>query len=191
MDVDRFETLLRSLAAPSRRRALGIVGGSLLGSLLTSGPLPIGAKKGKGKGRKKKRRGQSPPLPPPSPPSPPPPPGPTCTDTVKNGSESDIDCGGTCPRCINGKACNSRSDCASAFCNASATCIFCSGAADCPADASGGCSCVSVGAEGTKCMRIVSGGFGDCSTNACPAGTAHCELGGGGFYACYKLCGQA
>src|SRR3712207_6990775 len=37
-----------------------------------------------------------------------PPPGPTCSDGAKNGSESDIDCGGSCPRCANTKTCKDR-----------------------------------------------------------------------------------
>lgn len=35
----------------------------------------------------------------------------TCNDGIKNQGESDIDCGGPCSRCENGKTCNSDSDC--------------------------------------------------------------------------------
>jgi hypothetical protein len=43
---------------------------------------------------------------------------PGCNDSVKNGGESDIDCGGTtsCPRCPNGKGCAAASDCSSTYC---------------------------------------------------------------------------
>lgn len=40
----------------------------------------------------------------------------TCTDKIKNGSESDVDCGGSCPACIDGKSCNKSSDCFSSAC---------------------------------------------------------------------------
>ena len=43
----------------------------------------------------------------------------TCTDKVKNGAETDIDCGGgTCPTCAVGKACSAGKDCASGTCKA-------------------------------------------------------------------------
>jgi hypothetical protein len=43
---------------------------------------------------------------------------PTCSDGVKNGSETGVDCGGgTCPSCSNGQICSSASDCQSGFCN--------------------------------------------------------------------------
>lgn len=42
---------------------------------------------------------------------------PTCTDAVKNGTETDVDCGGTCTAdCANGKTCAANSDCTSANC---------------------------------------------------------------------------
>ena len=41
---------------------------------------------------------------------------PTCVDNVKNSNETDIDCGGSCSRCINSKSCNKASDCASNYC---------------------------------------------------------------------------
>jgi len=45
---------------------------------------------------------------------------PTCSDGVKNGSEVDIDCGGSCPtKCADNKSCLNSSDCQSAVCNTS------------------------------------------------------------------------
>jgi hypothetical protein len=43
---------------------------------------------------------------------------PGCNDSVKNGGESDIDCGGatSCPRCANGQNCAASSDCTSTYC---------------------------------------------------------------------------
>lgn len=53
---------------------------------------------------------------------------PTCTDTVKNGSETDVDCGGTCAlTCANDKGCGAPGDCHSASCTAA----LCKDAASC------------------------------------------------------------
>jgi len=41
---------------------------------------------------------------------------PSCTDRVKDGSETDVDCGGSCPPCGDFKTCNSPSDCESGHC---------------------------------------------------------------------------
>lgn len=41
-----------------------------------------------------------------------------CADGTRNGSETDVDCGGSCDPCTGGKACNVGSDCAGALCNA-------------------------------------------------------------------------
>ncbi len=91
---------------------------------------------------------------------------PNCTDTVKNGTESDTDCGGSCPAdCADGKACGTAADCASGVCasnvcaapscgdtvkNGFETDIDCGGS--CPADCADGKAC-SVG--------------GDCASGVC------------------------
>lgn len=36
---------------------------------------------------------------------------PKCTDMVKNGTETDVDCGGACPKCVAGKMCKIDNDC--------------------------------------------------------------------------------
>jgi hypothetical protein len=42
----------------------------------------------------------------------------TCSDSVKNQDETDVDCGGsTCGKCANTKICNVNSDCTSLHCN--------------------------------------------------------------------------
>jgi hypothetical protein len=44
--------------------------------------------------------------------------GATCTDMRKDGTETDVDCGGgACPQCANGKACSTAMDCVSSICN--------------------------------------------------------------------------
>jgi hypothetical protein len=41
---------------------------------------------------------------------------PTCTDGVKNGNETDVDCGGSCPACPIDDACATNADCQSGSC---------------------------------------------------------------------------
>lgn len=41
----------------------------------------------------------------------------TCFDRVRNGSETDIDCGGSCTTCTTAAACSSAADCESAACD--------------------------------------------------------------------------
>jgi hypothetical protein len=43
---------------------------------------------------------------------------PTCADRVKNGIETDVDCGGSCPPCTLGKACTEANDCVTGACPA-------------------------------------------------------------------------
>ena len=43
--------------------------------------------------------------------------GPTCTDGVRDGDETDVDCGGGgCPSCSVGRACSSSFDCQAGAC---------------------------------------------------------------------------
>src|SRR5207253_2216076 len=49
-------------------------------------------------------------------------PPPSCNDGQRNGSETDVDCGGgACPACAAGRSCGASTDCASAYC-AAGTC---------------------------------------------------------------------
>ena len=88
---------------------------------------------------------------------------PSCTDGIKNGAESDVDCGGgTCPACGLGQTCNGGSDCQSQTC------------------ALGVCQCGPVGASctvGSQCCG------GVCTGNVCApvcgdgvvSGTEQCD----------------
>ncbi|HJZ87197.1 MAG TPA: hypothetical protein VKN99_18615 [Polyangia bacterium] len=40
----------------------------------------------------------------------------SCRDGIRNGTETDIDCGGTCPPCADLKACAAATDCSSGVC---------------------------------------------------------------------------
>ena len=42
---------------------------------------------------------------------------PSCSDTFRNGDESDVDCGGSCPGCPDGGKCAQSADCASLVCS--------------------------------------------------------------------------
>jgi hypothetical protein len=65
-----------------------------------------------------------------------------CDDTIKNGDESDADCGGThCGKCMDGKTCGLGDDCTSAFCVDGVCCAdACDGACQ---------ACNLAGSEGT------------------------------------------
>ena len=50
---------------------------------------------------------------------------PSCSDGVKNGNETDVDCGGSCPgQCAAGGACTANADCATAYCNPQHVCAL-------------------------------------------------------------------
>ncbi len=102
-----------------------------------------------------------------------------CLDTVKDGNETDVDCGGSCPtKCATGKGCLSAADCASGICNgqtglcAASQCqdgvkdgnetgVDCGGGV-CPACGNGG-SCVS----DSDCTGICSPTTKTCVANHC------------------------
>jgi len=100
----------------------------------------------------------------------------SCTDGVRNGSETDVDCGGSCGACAQGAPCGSEADCASGFC-------------------SGGVCCNE--ACGAACVRCdLQGSVGICAyvpenetheDHACGGGTAACD----GKGACKKVALQA
>ena len=166
---DRFDSLIRRLSETRPRRgALGLLLGSSIGLL---GLTETEARKKKGKHKKKHRD-----------------PVPTCSDGLKNGSETDIDCGGTCGPCENGKTCASLTDCQSGRCAPGGICQTCSGdgAGNCPVDGAGQCQCSPQGACYSNSASIAP----DCES--CPEGTAACiffdaDLGAN----CYLRCGVA
>lgn len=58
----------------------------------------------------------------------------TCNDNIKNGNESDVDCGGQCVPCDDSGSCRTGGDCLSAFCSAARICE----SADCNDDIQNG-----------------------------------------------------
>ena len=101
----------------------------------------------------------------------------TCTDLVKNGDETDVDCGGaTCvaasKTCINGLGCAAHTDCTNGYCNPGsgkcdtepATCIDKVKSGD-ESDIDCGGSCI------LKCVTgLVCNGPPDCKSDKCTAG---------------------
>jgi len=97
---------------------------------------------------------------------------PTCNDGTKNGTETDIDCGGACQHCATGDACNVNTDCKSGLCtnkickpsctdelkNQTETDVDCGGT--CP-------KC----ADGLTCATAVDCQSGVCTATKCAAPT--------------------
>jgi endoglucanase len=74
----------------------------------------------------------------------------TCGNGSKDGEETDVDCGATCLRCTNGKACANDYDCQSGFCTA--------GACAAEGDASGGAGGAGTGGATSSGGTSVTGG---------------------------------
>jgi len=96
---------------------------------------------------------------------------PSCTDTVKNGMETDADCGGACTaKCADGKMCALATDCASGVCT-NGTCAVPS----CTDTVKNGTE-TDLNCGGAMCMKCANGkgcaAAGDCSSGVCSGTTA-------------------
>ena len=115
---------------------------------------------------------------------------PTCSDGVRNGNETDVDCGGpNCPACTNGKNCLAPSDCISGVCS-NGVCVApppactadnCGAQHGCPPCTNGktcatGADCTSGHCSGGVCVQCASAAdcppaaSGSCQTAICAAG---------------------
>ena len=185
MDLIRFDTFARSLAAfSSRRRALaGVLAASLRlhGALVQDTAAHDALKKCKKKSGKQKNRclkkakkhnathtTQA---------------APTCGDGVQNGSETGVDCGGGCQRCATGQGCSSPNDCASALCSGG-TCQTCTVSPD---TCGGGCSCRQPDTGGSSICVKNTGTGNSCESSACPPGEI-C-INNVGPRECFEPCG--
>ena len=105
----------------------------------------------------------------------PPPPAATCSDGVKNGAETGVDCGGgTCPPCAATKGCLVATDCQSAVCTAGVcqapTCTDgVKNGAETGVDCGGG-TCAAC-ASGKGCLAAADCQSGVCTGNVCQAPT--------------------
>ncbi len=109
-----------------------------------------------------------------------------CLDGIKNGSESDVDCGGSCTtKCATGKMCSGPTDCAAsgAVCTGSLLCCVpsCSGKI-CGSDGCGG-SCGSC-TSATTPMCNAGGSACLCSGSSCASLGAGYICNGSGACAC-------
>ncbi|MBM4397099.1 MAG: hypothetical protein FJ087_15590, partial [Deltaproteobacteria bacterium] len=100
--------------------------------------------------------------------------GSTCVDERKDGTETDVDCGGSCPlKCANGLACTSGASCLSGVCSVGLKCV----ASTCldgrlsgdESDVDCGGSCTADCANGKNCKAD-----GDCLSAQCTSGTKLC-----------------
>lgn len=188
MDSASFDHLAASIArSHDRRGVLRLLGATALSaaSMLAVGTFEGEAKKRGGKDKKKRKKGNQPGNAD-SPDS-----APTCTDGVKNGSETDVDCGGSCGRCNVGKTCTSRDDCTTAFCS-SGTCAEFVNAADCGLDSDGSNCATRTNAQNQKICTKINGRFfgnGTCADH-CLA-SEQCVLPVSGGVECVLPCGAA
>ncbi len=99
---------------------------------------------------------------------------PSCTDGIKNGTETDIDCGSACEvKCSAGKACSAMGDCAAPLLCGSGVCV----APSCM-DQVKNQDETDIDCGGAACAKCGTGGAcsvnSDCATNTCDNGK--CEL---------------
>ena len=191
MDTTRFDSITSAFAQTrTRRGAFRLLATAALGasglSLGRSGEITAKGKHKKHKNKKRKHRpvsgGQV---------VAPPPPAPTCSDGIRNGSETGVDCGGPhCPPCTIGQTCAHNTDCLTARCGDSlgsgTTCESCAGDGVCGDDANGGCLCDA--ARGVCHSGIRPTRFKD-SCDECPPGwgcKAMPEI-----YGCIPPCGSS
>jgi hypothetical protein len=129
-----------------------------------------------------------------------------CTDLVRNGAESDVDCGGSgasgypvCGACSDGKMCNVSADCASKSCNGTCLVPTCSDGILNGSEVSTDCgtACASAGklcADGLTCTVDADCSSGwcnaskKCQTRSCADGILN---GTEGDIDCGKICNSA
>ncbi|MBM4363519.1 MAG: hypothetical protein FJ104_12635 [Deltaproteobacteria bacterium] len=108
---------------------------------------------------------------------------PTCTDSQKNGSETDVDCGGSlCPKCPPGKACSAGTDCTRGPCQSGicgCTADTCATTNSCAASIADGCgsnlTCTGACAGGQTCFNDKCCTPTDCGSR-CGAQTDGCGV---------------
>jgi hypothetical protein len=107
------------------------------------------------------------------------PPPATCSDKQKNGDETDVDCGGSCPPCADGKVCGVPADCKSDVCQQSCALICLPGThktcrpSSCNDGVKNG-SETAVDCGGADCQRCAVNDAckqnSDCETDVCASG---------------------
>jgi hypothetical protein len=103
----------------------------------------------------------------------------TCGDGTKNGSETDIDCGGSCAQCVDGRSCLIGADCLSLSCSGN-KCIAprcddgIANQGESDIDCGGPCAAL-VPAQLCAVGQSCTGG-GDCASGLCDSATKTCQL---------------
>lgn len=109
---------------------------------------------------------------------------PSCTDTVKNGTESDVNCGGSCTKCDVGKSCNLDQDCTSGWCNSgkcgNPTCTdTIKNGQETGPDCGGNCASTCAAIYDSSCKLCGDGsgcgGAGDCKSLNCATGVCEAQ----------------
>jgi hypothetical protein len=112
-----------------------------------------------------------------------------CLDNVKDGNETDIDCGGgTCPPCIDGKQCSVRADCQSGVCGAGNRCTTpppqclnnVRDANETDVDCGGGVCPPCINGKSCILASDCASGFCDATNKCAPGGSAGSGGSGGG-----------
>lgn len=105
---------------------------------------------------------------------------PSCSDTVKNGAETDVDCGAACLKCATGKACSTGTDCVGGTCTGGICAATCSDGVtnnletdiDCGGGTCADCALNKLCLSDSDCLSAVCTG-GTCKTlNGCDFSTA-------------------
>lgn len=185
MDSDQFDALVCRLSVHlTRRRSLGVLGGLGIGTVSLAPASEARKKKKKGKKGKKSRPSTTQP--------PTTSPGASCADGTRNGDETDVDCGGSCPRCSLGKNCLTRDDCDSAICTgldgSVLTCQTCTPGTVCAGEEIGPkCGCDQTADGRIVCNMDVEHSYvANCSF--CPDWTNCVPLADGAVFGCYPPC---
>jgi hypothetical protein len=98
---------------------------------------------------------------------------PTCSDGVQNGTETDVDCGGSCPPCADTKHCTVAADCTSGNCfgYGPGTCVSCSDGVKDGNETGVDCGGSTCDLMGKRCAVGAGCTIGaDCTTGYCQAG---------------------
>jgi hypothetical protein len=112
----------------------------------------------------------------------------TCSDGIKNGNESDIDCGGSCGRCQITGGCTGPNDCASAYC-VSGTCASCPPGGTCGTDGGSTCVCQPRASSSEQvCVNFERPQVPCGAGGSCPSNTV-CVQNGSFMHVCLTRCG--
>jgi hypothetical protein len=109
---------------------------------------------------------------------------PSCSNGIQDGSETDIDCGGTCPACGLGQGCASDSNCVATTVCAAGQCVCAPGKANCNVNPADGCEITTAsdvgncGGCGLVCSLQNANEncvAGQCGIAACDTNFANCD----------------